>query len=170
MEFFDITITEALVRLTLALVLGAVVGAERSRVGKYAGMRTFALVSTGAALFVVTSGLIASQTAGPNFMFDPLRVASQIVVGIGFIGAGVIFFNRSAELTGLTTAAGLWVASAIGMAVGFGLYEIGLFVAFLTLFVFEVLWHIERWFAAGTKKAKVSPTHVPEKHPEEDRM
>ena len=135
---------EMLVRLTIAVVLGLCVGAERSRVGKRAGMRTYALVSLGAALFIIIAGMVSFKYA-ETFVFDPLRVASQVVVGIGFLGAGVIFVQRQ-MLTGLTTAAGLWVVAGIGAACGYGLYVIAAYVTFLTLTIFEILWYVEERF------------------------
>ncbi|HSE34554.1 MAG TPA: MgtC/SapB family protein, partial [Candidatus Paceibacterota bacterium] len=112
MELFAVSDWDLLTRLTVAVLLGLLVGAERSRVGKRAGMRTYALVSLGSCLFIVISGVVSFQYA-ETFVFDPLRVASQLVVGIGFLGAGVIFVQRSV-LTGLTTAAGLWVVAGVG--------------------------------------------------------
>ncbi len=131
-------------RLAFAVLMGLLVGAERSRVGKRAGMRTYALVSLGAALFIIIAGVVSFQYA-ETFVFDPLRVASQVVVGIGFLGAGVIFVQRQV-LTGLTTAAGLWVVAGIGAASGYGLFAIASFVTFIVLFIFEVLWYVEERF------------------------
>ncbi len=144
MELFAVSDFELMVRLTIAVILGLLIGAERSRVGKRAGMRTYALVSLGACLFIIMSGVVAVRFA-ESFTFDPLRVASQVVVGIGFLGAGVIFVQRN-ELTGLTTAAGLWVVAAIGASCGYGLYVIASYVTFLTLFIFEGLWYVEEHF------------------------
>ena len=144
MELFSVSDFDLMLRLTFALILGLAIGSERSRVGKRAGMRTYGLVSLGACLFIVMSGVVATKYA-ETFVFDPLRVASQIVVGIGFLGAGVIFVQRQV-LTGLTTAAGLWVVAAIGASCGYGLYLIASYVTFLVLFVFEALWYIEERF------------------------
>jgi putative Mg2+ transporter-C (MgtC) family protein len=144
MELFAVSDFELMTRLTFAVLLGVLIGAERSRVGKRAGMRTYALVSLGACLFIIMSGVVAFKFA-ESFTFDPLRVASQVVVGIGFLGAGVIFVQRN-ELTGLTTAAGLWVVAAIGATCGYGLYPIATYVTVLTLFIFEVLWYVEEKF------------------------
>lgn len=141
MELFAVSQWDLVMRLTVAVFLGLLVGSQRSRIGKRAGMRTFALVSLGAALFVIIAGMVSYQYA-ETFVFDPLRVASQVVVGIGFLGAGVIFVQRQ-MLTGLTTAAALWVVAAIGVASGYGLYVIAAYVTFLTLLIFEVLWYVE---------------------------
>ncbi len=129
-------------QLFIALVLGACLGLERTWAGKMAGMRTYALVSMASALFVIISRIIAERHVGLT-NFDPLRMASQIIVGIGFLGAGLIIFRES-KITGLTTAAGLWMAAGIGISVGFGLYAIGIFATVMTVLVFSVFWYIER--------------------------
>ena len=132
---------EVTVRITVAMLLGLLVGAERSHVGKSAGMRTYALVSLGAALFVLISEDVALKYAA-SFSFDPLRVASQLVVGIGFLGAGVIFVQREV-LTGLTTAAGLWVVRnrCAGMVYISPLHMQPFIIAF------EALWYMKNIFA-----------------------
>lgn len=129
-------------QLTVALVLGALLGFERLVAGKEAGMRTFGIVSIASCLFVIV-GEVVVQNYADTFNFDPLRLASSIVTGIGFIGAGLIIFQH--ELKGLTTAAVLWAASAIGVAVGFKLYVIAMFATFLTLFVCVGVWYIEQF-------------------------
>jgi putative Mg2+ transporter-C (MgtC) family protein len=92
-------------------------------------------------LFVAVSVIVSGQYEGIG-NFDPLRIASQIIVGIGFIGAGLIIFKES-KIQGLTTAAGLWIAAGIGVAAGFGFYAIAVFASILTLFVFKTLWFVE---------------------------
>lgn len=144
MESFFASHYEIFVRLSIAMLCGMIIGAERIVAHKTAGMRTYALVSMGSALLV-----IISQMAGQLFVkdgsFDPIRMASQVVVGVGFLGAGLIVL-RDKEVTGLTTASGLWVCAAIGMSAGFGFYGIALISTFLTLFIFVVLWFIEQRF------------------------
>lgn len=129
----DPTILRMFIQLTLAAFLGLTVGVEREYKRKAAGMRTYALVSLGAALFTIISvdGFV-SFLIYQNI--DPTRIASQVVVGIGFIGAGLIFF-RGDKVEGLTTAAALWVAAAIGVAVGIGMYAVAIFATLLTLLV-----------------------------------
>jgi len=134
---------ELFFQLFTALILGSLLGFERLIAGKEAGMRTFGLVSIGSCLFVLIGELVIANPAYGAYNFDPLRLASSIVTGIGFIGAGLIIFQH--ELKGLTTAAALWVASAIGIAVGFKLYIIAMFTTFLTLFVCVGLWFVERY-------------------------
>lgn len=130
------------IQLFIAALLGSFLGLERALAGKTAGLRTFALVSMGSALFVIISEMIGNNYLGVA-AFDPLRIASQIIVGIGFLGAGLIIFKES-KISGLTTAAGLWVSAGIGVAVGYKLYLIAIFVTILTLFIFTILWFIER--------------------------
>ncbi len=143
MEFSTLDI---IIRLAIALLLGGLVGSERTLAGKTAGMRTFALVSLGSALFVLISMIVSADFINLT-NFDPLRMPSQILVGIGFIGAGLVFQdNRNMKISGLTSAAGLWVSAGIGMAVGFGLYVLAIITALLTLLIFTLLWYIERGF------------------------
>lgn len=139
-----VSLQELVVTLQLiaAMSLGMLLGAERSLAGKTAGMRTHALVCMAATLFVGLSLLFINtheNTAG----MDPFRVVSGVVTGIGFIGAGLILF-RDSTLRGLTTAAGLWITAAIGVAIGLEFYIIAVASTLLTLFVFRALWHIEQ--------------------------
>ncbi len=130
-------------RLLAAMFFGSLLGLERTVARKRAGLRTYALVSLGAALFVTIGDLVARLApAASQVQFDPLRIASQVVVGIGFLGAGLIVF-KDTKLSGLTTAAGLWVAAGIGLACGFELYILALMATLLTLFVFVILWFLE---------------------------
>lgn len=141
MDIFNREILETIWQLVLAAFLGGFIGLERFLARRVAGMRTYALVSLGSALFS-----ILSKTAFQEFLgissFDPSRIASQVVVGIGFLGAGVIIFHKS-KLQGFTTAAGLWVAAAIGMSVGYKLYALALFTTILVILILTVFWHIE---------------------------
>lgn len=117
---------QLLLRLLLSLITGALVGYEREQADKPAGMRTHGILSMGAALFTLISiygfGADGNPSGGMagNQVVDPARVAAQIVSGIGFLGAGVILHHRG-SVRGLTSAAGLWVTAAIGMAVGAGM-------------------------------------------------
>ncbi len=152
---FNDFVTNALVPFTqlfLALLLGSLMGIERTFARKTAGMRTFSLVSMGSCLFIVMSQLVI-HNLNVTTVFDPLRLAAGVVTGIGFLGGGLIIF-REKKLSGLTTAAGLWVSSGIGMAVGFGLYSLAISATFLTLFCFLVLWNIEHKLVKPESKNK----------------
>ena len=116
--------TQMFLRLLIATVLGALVGYERQRAGKPAGVRTHGMVCLGAALFAGVS------LHGFGNVGDPVRVAAQVVTGIGFLGAGAILQQRG-YVQGLTTAASLWVTAAIGLAVGVGMVFMSLATAIL---------------------------------------
>ena len=116
-----------LLRVALALVMGGIIGMERGKQGRAAGMRTHILVCLGAALTAMT-GVFAFKTLA--YAGDPLRVSAQVISGIGFLGVGTILIKGRFQITGLTTAAGLWAAAAIGIALGIGFY-LGATVAFL---------------------------------------
>lgn len=133
---------EMALRLFIALLLGMIIGTERVWAHKTAGMRTYALVSMGSALFVVVSNEIVKMYT--NFSgTNPLMIISQIVVGVGFIGTGLIF-TKDSKLMGLTTATGLWVSAGIGMASGAGLFDIAIVATIFTLCIFIVLFFFER--------------------------
>lgn len=126
-----------ILRLVVAVGLGLLIGAERLMVKEAAGMKTHALVSLGAAVFVIISEAMTQKylnLAG----FNPAMIPSQIVIGIGFLGAGSIILQGS-RLIGLTTAGGLWVTAGIGMAVGFELYSLAIITTILVLFVLVVV-------------------------------
>ena len=132
--------TEALMRIFVALGLGSFIGIERQMRGQFAGLKTHALVSLGSALFVVISEIVSYET-GLNA--DPLRMASQIIVGIGFIGGGAILHKSDSLVKGVSTAAGLWVAAGVGVAIGFGLYTIGMVVTGILVFLFAIVGPLE---------------------------
>jgi putative Mg2+ transporter-C (MgtC) family protein len=133
---------EPLLRLLVALVLGAAVGWERELQRMPAGFRTHALVGLGSATFTVVS---AFAFVGP--LTDPTRIAAQIVTGVGFLGGGAILHYRG-SVRGLTTAASLWAVSAVGMAAGAGLYVIAVGGAVLVIITLELLDRVET-FAEG---------------------
>lgn len=132
------------IRIIAALVLGLLIGVERVRAHKTAGPRTYGLVAMGAALFVVSGQIMEELGTGMN---DSLRIAAQVVAGIGFLGAGAIMF-RDNHVTGLTTATGLWVAAGIGIACGFGFYTLATIATVATVITLTILWKIEDKFIA----------------------
>ena len=109
---------EMVLRLLLAAALGAVIGYQRERAGKQAGLRTHILISSGAALITLVS------IYGFGDVSDPARVAAGVVVGVGFLGAGVILHREGGMVAGLTTAATIWVMAGVGLAAGAGLYVV----------------------------------------------
>lgn len=122
-------------RLLVAASCGAVIGFERSKLRKSAGIRTHMVVAVAATLIMLVSKYGFADIVGEHgFELDPSRIAAQIVSGISFIGAGTILVRQS-QISGLTTAAGVWATAAIGMTVGSGLYAIGIIATVLIMFV-----------------------------------
>ncbi|WP_295751161.1 MgtC/SapB family protein [uncultured Oscillibacter sp.] len=126
----DVSIASVALRMTLAVICGGVIGIEREYKRRPAGFRTHILICLGAAMTTLTSQYL--------YLFlgqytDMARLGAQVVAGIGFIGAGTIIVTRRQRVKGLTTAAGLWAAAIIGLALGGGFYEGGLFATFLIL-------------------------------------
>ena len=126
-----------LLRAALAVIMGGVIGMERGKQGRAAGMRTHILVCLGAALTAMT-GEFAYQTIG--YDGDPLRISAQVISGIGFLGVGTILIKGRFQITGLTTAAGLWAAATIGIALGIRFYA-GASVMFLATIITMTLLH-----------------------------
>ena len=132
MEVREVTCIAIAVRIAVAVVLGGIIGLERGLKNRPAGLRTYMLVCVGACLIMVTNQYIY-QAFGTG---DPVRMGAQVVSGIGFLGAGTIIVTKRNQIKGLTTAAGLWAAAAVGLSVGIGLYEaavIGGAVIFIVL-------------------------------------
>jgi putative Mg2+ transporter-C (MgtC) family protein len=133
-------------RLALALIVGAVIGLERERRGRPAGLRTFILVALGSSLFMLVSIYVASL----NGRGDPARIAAQVVTGIGFLGGGLLL-RTGDTVRGLTTAAGIWAVAALGLAAGAGMYTVTVVGTALVLIVLAVLRPVEAKYF-GTKE------------------
>lgn len=138
----EVTTTSATFKLMLSLLLGGIVGFERKRKGQVAGARTFALISMGATLAMIVSIYIPQVYLGLK-NGDPGRVAAQVITGVGFLGAGAIIQTKG-SVRGLTTAAGIWMVAALGLAVGVGLYLIAAISTILILFTLVSLEQYER--------------------------
>jgi putative Mg2+ transporter-C (MgtC) family protein len=150
----DISIGEVALRLVVAAALTGAVGLEREFRERAAGLRTHIMVGVGSALFTLVSayGFNAFLQSGANVVrADPSRIAAQIVTGIGFLGAGAIL-RQGLSIRGLTTAAGLWVAAAIGMAVGAGYYSAALLGTGVVLVGLGPLRLAEGWVMARRRR------------------
>ena len=145
-----------ILRIFIAGILGGIIGIEREYRSKEAGFRTHFLVGLGSALFMILShsgfGAILAE-GSTNISLDPSRIASQVVTGIGFIGTGIIIFQKHV-VRGLTTAAGLWVTAAIGMTCGSGMYLIAVSATVMVLACLEILYLILRRF--GTRSISLT--------------
>jgi putative Mg2+ transporter-C (MgtC) family protein len=140
---------DVLLQLALAVLLGGAIGLERELAGKPAGLRTNILICVGAMLFTLMSVRLAFQGPGNG---DPTRIAAQIATGVGFIGAGTILHARGA-VTGLTSAATIWVVAAIGIAVGAGAYVDALETTALVMVVLYGLGYVERFAGRHTTRS-----------------
>ena len=147
MELFDVQYLYYIVRIVVAGLCGGLIGYERKVRAKGAGIRTHCVVACAAALMiiiskyafydVITEGIIQ----GADIRLDPSRVASTIVSGVGFLGAGTIFVNKN-KISGLTTAAGIWATSGVGMAIGSGMYLVGIAATIIIVFT-QVFLHMD---------------------------
>ena len=146
---------EFVLRLFVAAMLGGMIGLEREYRAKEAGFRTHFLVALGSGLFMILSQFGFDDVLGhyEQVSLDPSRIASQVVTGIGFIGAGTIIFQKHV-VRGLTTAAGLWVTSAIGMTAGAGMYVLSIATTVLVLLCLEAPYFILQHF--GTRNITVT--------------
>lgn len=147
-EFNTVTV---LIRLIIAAIVGGIIGTERGRHGRAAGLRTHILICLGAAITSLTS-LYLSETLG--YSSDIARLSAQVISGIGFLGAGTIMIRNSSVITGLTTAAGMWATAAIGVAVGYGFYAVAIFAALICILSFTLLGKLE------SKKRRITNAYI----------
>ena len=141
-DLAELTYTTAILRLLIAAICGGMVGVEREVHGRAAGLRTHMMVSLGAALTTLI-GAFNVDILGITWA-DPMRLGAQVISGIGFLGAGTILLKKeNSQITGLTTAAGLWVTAVIGLASGAGFYEGAFFTAVLVTIIFTLVSKLE---------------------------
>jgi len=144
---------ELILRLVAAAVFGSIIGFERERAVRAAGLRTHMLVCVGACLFMIVSAYGFTSVLGLHVVLDPSRIAAQVVSGIGFLGAGSIMLRKEA-IKGLTTAASVWATAAIGLAAGGGLYTAAVASTIIIIVILAGLKPIEsRYGAARTSLA-----------------
>jgi putative Mg2+ transporter-C (MgtC) family protein len=149
---------EIALRLVVAAAVGSIVGLERKRVEQPAGLRDHALVSFGSGLAMIISAYgFQHATGAPNVVLDPSRIAAQVITGIGFIGAGTIVLRQDV-VRGLTTAASIWVAAALGLAAGGGLYFAAIVATFLVLGILSGIKALERRFPRRRRRSVMTLT------------
>jgi len=153
MELREVTFLAIVLRILAAVVIGGVIGIERGRKNRPAGLRTYMLVCVGACLIMLTNQY-TFQAIGTG---DPMRLGAQVVSGIGFLGAGTIIVTKRNQIKGLTTAAGLWAAAGIGLALGVGFYE-GALTAGLAIYL--ILTVLLRWDDRMRQNAKVMEIYI----------
>ena len=148
----DFHIVSVAVRLTLSVILGGLIGMERGRRGRAAGLRTHILVCLGAAMASLLGVFITQEL---EISSDAGRIAAQVISGIGFLGAGTIVIKGRFRVSGLTTAAGLWATASIGLALGYAFFEGALIAAFLTVVTITILSHFEARIYRRNARASV---------------
>ena len=149
----EVTYLAIVVRIIVAVLLGGILGLERGLKNRPAGLRTYMLVCVGSCLIMLTNQYV-------NQVFqsgDTVRMGAQVVSGIGFLGAGTIVVTRRNQIKGLTTAAGLWAAAAVGLAIGVGLYEAGILCGVVIFFVLSL---VHRWDNMMRQTSKVVEIYV----------
>lgn len=153
LELRELTMTAIAARIMTAIVLGGMIGLDRGMKNRPAGFRTYMLVSIGSCVVMLINQYVY-QVYGIG---DPVRLGAQVVSGIGFLGAGTIVVTAHNQIRGLTTAAGLWASACIGLAVGIGLYEVGIIASAA---VFAVLTVLHRLDFRMRRKTKVADLYV----------
>jgi putative Mg2+ transporter-C (MgtC) family protein len=145
--------TTIMLRLVMAVILGGIIGFERGRAGRPAGLRTHILVCLGSTLAMMTNQYVYQVYD----VSDPTRLAAQVISGIGFLGAGTIIVTGRHQVKGLTTAAGLWATACMGLAIGIGFYKAAVFTCFLIAFATVVLHRFDNMMLS---KAKVLDIYI----------
>ncbi len=146
-DLSSINDTSIILRLFLAILLGGVIGYERGRAGRPAGLRTHILVCLGSTLAIMTNQYVWQEYG----ISDPTRMAAQVISGIGFLGAGTIIVTGRHQVKGLTTAAGLWATACMGLAIGIGFYKAAIFGCLLIAFSTVVLHRLDNYMLAKSK-------------------
>ena len=156
MEYLFVGQGEYFIRLAIACICGGVIGVERQHRTKVAGVRTHIMICLGSALLIIISKYGFADVAGSNGLTcDVSRVASTIITGIGIIGGGLIFTGRHGSISGITTAAGTCVTIGIGMAIGAGMYVLGV-GAMLIVVVIQLILHINFWITNQPTRVSLS--------------
>ena len=154
----EITVYSVAVRILSAVLIAGILGMEREKKSRAAGLRTYILVCMGSCLIMLTNQYIY-QTTGAG---DPMRLGAQVVSGIGFLGAGTIVVTRHSHIRGLTTAAGLWASAGVGLALGIGFYEGALIAAFAIFVTMTLLQQLDSRVHRNTKTMEVYVELAPE--------
>ncbi len=151
MEFRELTYFAVGLRVLAAIIIGGLIGIERGMKNRPAGMRTYMTVCLGSCLVMMTNQYIYQMYS----IGDPVRMAAQVVSGIGFLGAGTIVVTRRSQIKGLTTAAGLWASAAVGLAVGIGFYEAALAGGLGIFIVMTLMQGFDSWVHRKTKALEI---------------
>lgn len=146
-DLYSINDSSIILRLLLAVILGGIIGFERGRAGRPAGLRTHILVCLGAVLAMMTNQYIFERFG----VSDPTRMAAQVISGIGFLGAGTILVTGRHQVKGLTTAAGLWATACMGLAIGIGFYKAAIAACIMITFATVILHRFDNFLVSKSK-------------------
>lgn len=146
-DLYSINDSSIILRLLLAVILGGIIGFERGRSGRPAGLRTHILVCLGAVLAMMTNQYIFEEFG----VSDPTRMAAQVISGIGFLGAGTILVTGRHQVKGLTTAAGLWATACMGLAIGIGFYKAAIAACIMITFATVVLHRFDNFLVSKSR-------------------
>lgn len=149
----ELTMVSVILRILASIILGGILGMERGLKNRPAGLRTYILVCMGACIVMITNQYVFQAFENG----DPVRMAAQVISGIGFLGAGTIIVTSRNQIKGLTTAAGLWASACTGLAIGIGLYEVA-FVGGAA--IFGVLTILHQWDLNIRQKARVLDVYI----------
>jgi len=144
---YELNLISIIIRVVLSLILGGIIGLERSRKNRPAGFRTYMLVCLSATLVMMTNQFILKWYGGT----DPARLGAQVISGIGFLGAGTIIVTNKSQVRGLTTAAGLWAAACLGLAIGIGFYEGAIIVGIVIFIIMTMFKRIDNYLTSNNK-------------------
>ena len=143
----ELNMASIVFRIILAIIVGGVIGMERGRKHRPAGLRTYILVCLGAALVMMTNQFVYVEFNAS----DPVRLGAQVISGIGFLGAGTIVLTGKSQIKGLTTAASLWAAACIGLGIGIGFYEGAIFGGLAIVFTVSGLQRFDNWMHKNSR-------------------
>ncbi len=147
----ELNLLSITLRVVLAMICGGIIGLERSRKSRPAGFRTYMIVCLSSALVMMTNQYIYNNFKGS----DPARLGAQVISGIGFLGAGTIILTSRNQVKGLTSAAGLWAAACLGLAIGIGFYTGAIIVAFVVFIIITLLKKVDYMLTSTNKKITI---------------
>lgn len=148
----EFNLVSVIVRIIMTVICSSFIGIERGKHGRAAGLRTHILVCIGSAITAMT-GLYMTEIVGTQG--DAFRISAQVISGIGFLGAGTILVRNKSMITGLTTAASIWATASIGIAIGYGFYEVAIICTIIIFFVSGKLGNLDRKFVRDSKEVNI---------------
>ena len=150
-NLYELNYLSIITRIILSLIFGGIIGLERSRKNRPAGFRTYMIVCLSATLVMMTNQFVYNTYGGT----DPARLGSQVISGIGFLGAGTIIVTNRSQIRGLTTAAGLWAAACLGLAIGIGFYSGAAIVGIVIFLIMTLFKRLDNYLTSNNKNMTI---------------